>query len=109
MGPSACGMSSEEEESDHERLEADSDDDGGFNFESVDDPEESEQEEGAQQQRTGFSKIMGGVLDRKISGAAPVLALKPSAVTKITEREAERRDQAIASRVKKEIGTQNAA
>ena len=26
--PSACGMSSEEEESDHERLEADSDDDG---------------------------------------------------------------------------------
>ena len=37
---------------------------------------------------------MGGVLDRKISGAAPVLALKPSAVTKITEREAERRDQA---------------
>merc|ERR1711871_905660 len=52
---------------------------------------------------------MGGVLDRKLSATGPVLALRQSAVAKISEREAERRDLAIASRVKKDIATQNAA
>ena len=42
----------------------------------------------------GFSKISGVIMDKKLSGGVgPVLAMKQSAVQKINQREAERKEQ----------------
>eukprot|EP00656_Telonema_subtile_P018885 TRINITY_DN20259_c0_g1_i2.p1 TRINITY_DN20259_c0_g1~~TRINITY_DN20259_c0_g1_i2.p1 ORF type:complete len:229 (+),score=75.74 TRINITY_DN20259_c0_g1_i2:154-840(+) len=108
-------MSSDEEDRSSEHSDEDSEDAFMFHGNGFDSEEEGDdsEEEGAEAaakapaERSGFSKISQGVLARKLHAGAPVLAMKQSAVTKITEREAARKEQALISRAKKEVATQN--
>merc|ERR1712195_79684 len=102
-------------ESDQEPEVSDDEEDAFmFHGSAFDDDEEEEEEEGeqavsdddappqpsgadlAEPTRSGFSKISGVIMDKKLSGGVgPVLAMKQSAVQKITQREAERKEQAV--------------
>jgi len=114
-------------ESDREPEVSDDEEDAFmFHGSAFDDDEEEEEEEGeqavsdddappqpsgadlAEPTRSGFSKISGVIMDKKLSGGVgPVLAMKQSAVQKITQREAERKEQAIVSKAKQALNTQN--
>merc|ERR1711865_119853 len=130
MGTHAASISTPEQSScqDWDRMsDSDDEDEDAFMFhgsafdededdEEEDDAAESEEEaaqqpsgaEQAEPTRSGFSKISGGIMEKELkAGAGPVLALKQSAVHKIQEREAERKERAIVAKTRHALNTQN--